>query len=258
MTATSHIHVRPVYLAGPGDRADITTPMLRHGWAQEDGLPHPSLRAPGDRASLRQNPEGDWSLACHSPVDGSPAWSVSFTAQTPSEAVAASAVATAQFLSGADHRHLRELGSPDAVAARAGWLSVNWSGRPATWRSPDRAARLVYTPSHLTQGARWSVSVNAGQQGEAGWRADFTSGAPAWVINAALEAASADRPVTRHVDGLPRATLLQLTTPTAARQPEDRRSAAGLRYIRPVRLNQAAATTTGPAPDTTGPSRSRR
>ncbi|MGW3183251.1 hypothetical protein ACWDD9_28645 [Kitasatospora sp. NPDC001119] len=67
----------------------------------------------------------------------------------------------------------------------------------------------------------------------------------------------AGRPVARRVGALPRASLHQLTTPTAAGLPEDRRSAAGLRFTRPVRLRPAAATI-GPAPGATGPSRSLR
>ncbi|MFE4514047.1 hypothetical protein ACFRMQ_07595 [Kitasatospora sp. NPDC056783] len=56
---------------------------------------------------------------------------------------------------------------------------------------------------------------------------------------------------------MPHHGWMQLTTPTAAGLPEDRRSAAGLRFAHPVRL-RPAATTTGPAPGTTGPSRNRR
>ncbi|GAB7185671.1 hypothetical protein ATKI12_5502 [Kitasatospora sp. Ki12] len=54
MTATSHIHLQAVHLAGPGDRATITTPMLRHGWAQDVGQARPFLRAPGSTATLNR------------------------------------------------------------------------------------------------------------------------------------------------------------------------------------------------------------
>ncbi|MFF2955718.1 DUF317 domain-containing protein [Kitasatospora sp. NPDC057965] len=257
MTATSHIHVQPVYLAGPGDCATITTPLLQHGWAQAEDQHHPFLRAPDSDTTLYQDPKGDWHLVCPFPADGSHAWSAVFTATTPAEVLAASALATAQALAGADHGRLRELGKPDSLVTRAGWKRDSSITNPLIWRSHDGAARLLYTPDYLTKTASWAVSVTAGPQAEAGWRAHFTSGAPRWVINAVLEVAASDRPVARPADALPRASLMQLTTPTAAGLPDDRRSAAGLRFARPVRLHQAAATTAS-HPGTTGSCRGRR
>ncbi|GJF32623.1 hypothetical protein KNE206_53230 [Kitasatospora sp. NE20-6] len=237
----SFIHVQPAHLAGPGDSSLVTEALLRIGWVHhpDPGLDQVSLHSLSRTATLRRHRDAAWSLVCHTPADGAPAWSASFTPGTPAEVVAASALAMAQSQRGADHRRLSDLGTPDAFFPRASATALQ-SGLRLSWAWEEQGAHLDYCGTPKTS-VGWSFVVRTGQQDDGGWRAGFTPAAPLYAINAALEAAFSTTGVLRRWNDLPAANLARLSTPTPAGRAEDRRTAA-LSFVRPVRITPPLST----------------
>ncbi|MFJ4676899.1 DUF317 domain-containing protein [Kitasatospora sp. NPDC088783] len=215
---------------------------------REDSLT--TLRSPCASARLEQPADDNlWFLVHTDPESHHDSWSVTFTAGTPAEILRAAALTVAHSLRGIAPTRLERLGVPRSLMPGSGWtLREHWSTSALVraWTSPDRQAVVEFdrrpsSPEKLT------ITVKSGRDTDGGWTAAFEHDVPNHVVNAALELTVGDRSAVRPLSALPAANLTQLSTPTPAGGPIDRRSAA-LSLSRPVRLPLSAVRPPSPQP----------
>ncbi|NEA75436.1 DUF317 domain-containing protein [Streptomyces sp. So13.3] len=232
----------PVYLAGPGNTAQIYDTLSEHRWATAATDSGRMFTSPRQHAQLARLPEGSyggWKAVEYREPFGMPLWSATFSRNTPAEITAAFATALAKglpsrhrdFLSGGTH--YQSPNSPARVLAVRGWETTD-TPRHLYQHSPDEHAAFVLRKNHLdayaelegAEPAQWAMYGGLDQANPESWQASFTSATPLHLVRAAVVALTSAEPVERTRGEIPERHLPYVDVQPVDEEPDPRRSAA--------------------------------
>lgn len=264
------LRVRPVYLAGRGDTAQIYATLSAHGWAAAATDSGQMFTSPHQNAQIARLPDGSydgWKAVEYREPLGIPLWSATFTRTTPPEITAAFTVALAKGLPSLHHDflangpHYQSPNSPALVLAACGWETTD-TAQHLYQNSPDGHASFALRKNHLNpytelegpEHALWSIYGGVDQADDESWHAAFTSATPLHLVRAAVVALTSTEPVERTRGEIPERHLPYVDVQPVDEASDPRRSAALARTPNPpgprvVDLAaSAAANPTRPAP----------
>ncbi|WP_433888529.1 DUF317 domain-containing protein [Streptomyces sp. CA-111067] len=260
------VQVSPVYLAGRGNPAAIGNALNSHrdwGWTTTDNgqlfvSPHHDVHV----AYLPHSRDGGWRVARYHEPLGMPAWSATFSRNTPSEITNAFTQALVECLD-SHHRHPWDRGpqgqgvSADGILAERGWRSDDTTMEHCQY-SPDghaffsrRAFDLDdYAELAGDSQAMWTMHACVNEVNGERWHADFTQNTPLYLVTQTVRAFSSTEPVERTRSAIPERNLPYVTTEPVSEPDSDRLREAAL-----ARTPHALPAVPAPAADATEPGR---
>lgn len=256
--------VSPVYLAGRGNPAAISNALYAHrdwGWTSTDtGQVFVSPRHDVHVAYLPHSRDGGWRITRYHEPLGMPAWSATFSRNTPSEITSAFTDALVECLE-SDHPHPwdhgpnDQAGLPGDVLAERGWRNAH-TAMDISQHSPDGHAYFSQRAFDIDDNAElegdgramWTMYACVNEVNGERWHADFTTRTPLYLVAQTVRAFSSLQPVERPRSGIPERNLPYVTTAPAPEQSADRRRSAAL-----ARTPHALPTVPVPAADATTP-----
>jgi hypothetical protein len=256
--------VSPLYLAGRGNPAAISNALYAHrdwGWTSTDTgqifiSPHHDIHV----ACLPHSRDGGWRVTRYHEPLGIPAWSATFSRNTPTEITHAFTNALVECLASDNHDTWRcgphdEVTWPADVLAERGWTETS-NGMYSWQHSPDGHAYLGQRQFRLDHYAEldgaaqslWTMYACVDEVNGEEWHTDFTEDTPLYLIAQTVRAFSNTEPVERPRSGIPERNLPYVTTAPVPEPESDRRRSAAL-----ARTPHALPAVPVPAADTTAP-----
>jgi len=219
------VHVRPLYLAGPGRTSFATTLAEQFDWHRpEDATEDTVLQSPCGQVTLSRA-AGDtpgstrWSFSTYDAYWSARRWTAQFDDLTPDELISAFAMTLADSLASGDDV---VQGGTDPTAAfqvlrRAGW-AITPNAPVPTVTAPQAQASFSFDQDAEI------ASVLTGSAGLPGrtWLATLTSHVPQLLVHALAAAAGRATPVVRRLGDVPLAHLPHVTlTPVGDHPPRE-------------------------------------